>query len=355
MVQGNTRISRIPRERLIDFDISRDPELRSDLFKRLGDVRASAPPVAYSRESDGWLVFDESAIRKVMMDGTTFSSSHLSRRDGSGPGFIPLSIDPPNHAPLRHLLNKYFEPAQISALEPLVREWAEHLIGKLKGEKTCDFVKAVAGPMPVSIFMILMGLPLDRFDEFRSWVVHGLSASDSESEQAQADQARQNIRDTLDALIELRRRDPKADLISKLLAEQIDGRPISRPEMMSICYLLFLTSLDTVTNAMAFGMRHLARHPEMQYELRQDPGAISSAMERLLRLCTFVNTRRIAKREMELEGAEIEAGNLLWCALWSVSNSSGAGSHETQHMAFGVGPHLCPGAAPCQSGAPRYV
>jgi cytochrome P450 len=72
--------------------------------------------------------------------------------------------------------------------------------------------------------------------------------------------------------------------VTKLLAEQIKGREITRPEMMSICYLLFLAGLDTVTNAMAFGIRHLADNPEMQEELRRDPSLIPDAVEKLLRL-----------------------------------------------------------------------
>src|ERR1700743_576943 len=117
--------SHVPADRVIDFDIASDEALKTDAFKRLAQVRDAAPTIAYTPRNGGhWLLFSRSTIDQVMQDGVTFSSAHLSAAAGDGgPGMIPLGIDPPDHAPWRHLLLKHFGPAQVKALEPFARSW----------------------------------------------------------------------------------------------------------------------------------------------------------------------------------------------------------------------------------------
>jgi cytochrome P450 len=198
--------------------------------------------------------------------------------------------------------------------------------------------------MPVSIFMLIMGLPLERFDEFRALATTALTPPESGFDpQAQMPVHRQ-IMGILNELLEARRREPRDDLVSKLLTEKVHDRPLSQPELMSICFLLFLAGLDTVTNAMTYGIRHLAKNPAMQEQLRRDRSLIPDAVEKLLTLYTFVNTHRIVKHDTQLDGVRIKAGEMVWCVLWSGSNErSGESTAGPRHMAFGGGHHMCLG------------
>ena len=112
---------------------------------------------------------------------------------------------------------------------------------------------------------------------------------------------------------------------------------------MSISFLLFIAGLDTVTNAMTYGMRHLARDQALQTRLRQDPSLIPATVETLLRLYTFVNTIRVVMRETELDGVTLKPGELIWCVLWGGSNDPDAETGGPRHMAFGGGHHICLG------------
>ncbi len=328
-----------PKDRLIDFDIFNDPGLRYDIFKRLEEVKRGVPRIGFSPKSGGWLVFGREEIRQVLMDGRSFSTAPS---DG-GIGAIPLTVDPPHNVRWRRLLQRHFGPVRVRALEPFVRQCAEREISKLDGASSCDFVKAVAEPMPVTIFMIMMGLPLDRFDTFRSWVVSVLSPPHDDTGGRIRDNADRQIKASLEETIEQRRHEPKDDLISDLLAEQIDGREVTAPEMMSICYLLILAGLDTVTNAMAFGMRHLARHADLQQELRRERSLIPAAVEMFLRRYTFVVPTRRVKQDVEVDGMMLRAGQRVMCVLWSGSDDAVGDSDDKGHMAFGAGHHLCLG------------
>ena len=330
-------------DRVIDFDIANDPALKHDVFKRMAEVRDASPSVAWTTANGGhWLVFGQEELQRVLNETETFSSSHLAG-GGAGPGFIPLSLDPPAHAPRRVLLLKHFGPPQVRRLEPFVREWAERLIAKLDGAAHCDFVKSVAEPMPLSVFMVMMGLPLERFDEFRHLVLMALTPPEPGEDMSERMGVHGKIMGILAGLIEERRREPRDDFVSRLLTETMDGRPLTQPELMSICFLLFLAGLDTVVNAMTYGMRHIAADPELQEALRRDRSLIPDTVERLLRRYTFVNTNRLVKRDTELGGASVKAGELVWCVLWGGSNDPGAETEGPRHMAFGGGHHICLG------------
>lgn len=330
-------------ERVVDFDLATDVGLRSDPFTRLREVRDHAPAVAYTPRNGGhWLVFGRDEMQQVLADAETFSSAHLGG-GGDGPGMIPLGIDPPDHAPWRFAMLKHLGPAQIRGLEPFVRSWAERLIAQLDGATSCDFLKAVAEPMPVSVFMVIMGLPLDRFDEFRRLVMLALTPPEDGEDLSERMGVHGKIMGVLSELIADRRREPRDDLVSKLLAETVNGRAITDAEMMSMGFLLFLAGLDTVTNAITYGMRHLARDQDLQARIRQDRSLIPETVERLLRAYTFVNTHRLVKRDTELGGATIKAGEMVWCVLWSGSNAAGGETEGPRHMAFGGGHHICLG------------
>jgi cytochrome P450 len=112
---------------------------------------------------------------------------------------------------------------------------------------------------------------------------------------------------------------------------------------MSICYVLFLGGLDTVTNAISFGMRYLAQHPELQEQLRREPQRIPEMVETLLKLSAFVNTNRMVQEDTDLGGVVMKAGDIIWNMSWAGSNEPGVDGSENSHLAFGSGPHMCAG------------
>jgi cytochrome P450 len=331
----------VPAERIFDFDVFNDPALSHDLHLRIAEVRGQAPNVCYTPRNGGhWLVFGREELQRVLSGDTAFSSRQLSLQPSSaGQKMIPLSLDPPEHAPYRHLLLKYLGPKEARQLEPFIRGWAERLIQKLDGRTSCEFIKDVAEPMPISVFMELMGLPLERFDEFRGLASGALNPN---TDPAKRPELHMRIIGVITEIIQARTAEPRDDLVSHLLAETLDGRPLTLEEMFSICFLLFLAGLDTVTNAMGYGMRHLAADPALQAKLRANPAAIPATVEELLRRYTFVNTVRVATRDVELDGVTIKEGEALSCVLWGGSNDKGV-EGDVRQMAFGSGPHTCLG------------
>jgi cytochrome P450 len=153
--------------------------------------------------------------------------------------------------------------------------------------------------------------------------------------------------------IEARRTDPRDDLISLLWKSEIDGKPMTFELMEDFGVLLFIAGLDTVINGMGFGIRHLARNPDFQNELRENPKLITEATEELLRRYTFtVPVRRVAKDTMLggwtlkeddrvmifLPGADLDPREFPNPEVFDMNREN------KMHIAFGVGPHRCLGS-----------
>jgi len=336
--------SHVPEELVIDFDAVNDPLLKADLFSRLGELRDSVAPIVFSPFNGGhWLVFERDAIQEVLTSPDRFTSTHIS--EGSiaqgGPPMIPLGMDPPEHGPWRMVLNKYLSPAKVQQLTGVIREKADEFIKPLSDQSQCDFVKAVAEPMPISIFMALMGLPFERFPEFRELAMKVLSNSEPTTEPVpEVVEANMSIIGILAELIEQRRQNPQNDLVSDLVNETVAGKPIELTELMSILYVLFLGGLDTVTNAVSFGMRILAQDKTLQDKVRSNPECIPDLAEQLLRQSAFVNTQRKVKADTELQGVSLKEGDIVWNISWAGSNDN---SGQSRHLAFGSGAHICAG------------
>jgi cytochrome P450 len=121
---------------------------------------------------------------------------------------------------------------------------------------------------------------------------------------------------------------------------------------MSIAFLMFLAGLDTVTNAMSFGMKHLAHDAALRQKIMDDPACIPDVVEELLRRYPIISPPRIIVQDTELEGAKLSAGECIlvpthmvgWDEkLTSDPETVSLDRPHCRHAAFGAGIHTCLG------------
>jgi cytochrome P450 len=314
------------------------------------------------RQAGNWFIAGFEAAYEAARDWENFSSESIPyaqlkamnevRPEGTPhiPTPFPICLDPPMHVKYRQPLNAVFSPKAMSTLQGTIREQAIELIEAFKRRPDREFMRAVAEPLPVTVFLNMMGLPLDQKDQYRQLVMESLPGLKSQQEMLGSTMAiAAAMRDTFIA----RREQPKDDLISLLWKTQIDGRPMTLGDMENVGVLLFLAGLDTVIQAIGFGVRHLAMDTQMQERLRTNPSLINSAKEELMRRYSFVNVHRHVKRDMEFYGAPLKKGDWVIVALPSANldpkqfENSGRvdpAREEKIHIAFGTGPHRCLGS-----------
>lgn len=336
---------------VFEFDYIADPGVLADCHDRYWELKETAPPVFWTSAHGGhWVCNTGATVQHVVRHPEIFSSRYLSiPPNPDQPKMIPEMLDPPEHRPYRQMLRPFFESKAIEPLDGRIAAWTDQLLDEVVGKGECDFVEAIGSRLPVAVFMELFGFPMEKFEEFRALVTgffHSQASNENRNQLAQA------IVGNLAELIQQRIAEPKDDMISKIIAGEVDGRKLSFEELMSIGFLMFLAGLDTVTNAMSFGMRHLAHDEQLRQRAIDDPGVIPNMVEELLRRYAFVATPRYVTEDTELGGAQLRAGDCILAPLplvgWdeALTEDPKTVSVERQyyrHAAFGSGIHTCLG------------
>jgi cytochrome P450 len=358
------RPAHVPDAAVYDFDMFLDPALLSDPHERVQNILREAPPVFWTPRNGGhWIAAGYKEVFAVSRDTETFSSELIPRNQAAQlmamlpsdmPRFplpTPINLDPPDHTRYRAPLQLVFSPKAMLARRDEIRALADSLIDKVVDQGQCDFIAAIAEPLPVQVFLKMMGLPLERQGEFRD-LVHAFLAPSAGDLMDILGRMR-SVADAMKEAIQARRTDPKDDLISQLWRSEIDGKPMTFETMEDYGVLLFIAGLDTVINGMGYGIRHLARNPTLQTTLRANTKLIVEAAEEILRRYTFtVPSRRVA-RDVEFAGLMMKEGDRLMIFLPAADLDSrefdspekfDIDREKKPHIAFGAGPHRCLGS-----------
>ena len=233
-------------------------------------------------------------------------------------------------------------------MEPHMREVAARLVDAVAAKGECDFIADISSQFPVSIFMELMGLPLERLRDFRTIADAYFNARSNEDIARMSGQ----IMGIFVDLMQVRTRDPKDDLITSLMTTEVDGRRLTRDEILAMCLVLFLGGMDTVTNVSGFTFQRLAREPALQARLKADPSLIPNFVEEGIRLHGVICTPRVVVQDCERYGVSFRKGDMVLNILSQAGREERVNAHadvfdidrpNKTHLTFSTGPHLCLG------------
>ncbi|PTL85747.1 cytochrome P450 [Vitiosangium sp. GDMCC 1.1324] len=346
----------VPPELVYEYDISRDSRMLEDPHARMRSLIHEAPPIFFSPCNGGqWMVTRKKVIVDMTMNPEVFSSrstvtgGHGEDKDPQqGLTLLPISVDPPQHTMYRTPLNQQLSAKSVAGLEPAIRAMTNELIDKVLAAGRCDFLPDIAEPLPVTLFLKLAGMPTNRLAEFRQLAAQ---ASSPTVDAATREATFKHIAGILAETIKARQEKREDDLVSRLLDANIDGRNPTFHEMLGYSILLFLGGLDTVVNALCFGVRHLARDQELQAKLRADPSLLPGAIEELLRLYGIVTMPRRVARDEVCHGVQFKKGDSVLLLLPAANYDDTAFPNseqfilgrKEQHQTFNTGPHRCVG------------
>ncbi len=334
-----------------------DPEnLRNPqpLYKMMRDL---APVVNVNRNNmNTTVVAKHDDVLTVLRTPEIFSSSADAVHIGQIRPLIPLQIDPPDHNKYRKLLDPLFAPKRIAALEGRTRELVNGLIDAVIDDGHANFHEAVAEPLPSTVFLELLGLPVSRTKEFVA-LKDGIIRPEAHSVDerlVKVTETGARIYAVLEEVVDDRAANRRVDFISDFLDSEVDGERLTRDEVVDICYLFFLAGLDTVTASLDCFLAFLAQHPDHRQRLVDDPEIIPAAIEEMLRWETPVTgVARIALQDTELSGCPIAKGSFVAPMLASANTDEGFWDDAdtvdfdrtvNKHLAFGGGVHRCLGS-----------
>jgi cytochrome P450 len=346
----------VPPELIVPHDIWATPP-HQDPFIALDQYRNGPPifytPVHYSGNAGAWVLTRAEDIQLVMGDPARFGSkskSGFTALIGETWDLAPLEVDPPEHRQLRAVLDPVFAPKRIDLLTPGLRQFCNKLIDSFIEDGEVEFVEKFARPYPVKIFLELMGLPMDDFDQFVTWG-DMLLRSPTMAGRVEGGQA---IRDYLLALIEKYRNLPKSDDVTSIVVHaEVDGKKLPPHRLIGMLFLLFIAGLDTTAASLSFFFKHLAEDQDNQRRLRENPALIGAAVEEMLRAYSVVTTGRHVLQDTVVGGVEMKAGD--WIVIGMMLGSRDPAEFtrpeaidfdrpQSRHMAFATGVHRCLGS-----------
>jgi cytochrome P450 len=320
-------------------------------------------PVAWHDEPHGkgfWAVTRHADVWAVDRDFTTYSSEPtimitdpLAEAGSFGPYKMMLMMDPPEHTGFRKLIRSEFTQPAAHVREGRIQELAKQIVDAVIQRGECDFVAEVAGEMPSFVIAELMGLPLSDGRELYK-LTETIHTAPEALPPGAGGQAVMKMFEYGRKVIDEKRARPGDDLASKLLGCEVDGRKLDDMEFLLFFLLLVDAGGDTTRNLLSGGLLALIENPEQYAWLMADFDArLATAREELLRWTSpVIYMRRTAKRDAELAGASIKAGDKVVMyfgaanrdpAVFDRPDELDLSRPENPHIAFGTGPHGCLG------------
>jgi len=268
-----------------------------------------------------------------------------------------IDTDPPAHSRLRRLVSRAFTPRSIAMFEMQYRAAVRRVLGHAMESSKFDFVREVASPLPAFAISEMLGVPEEDRDRIIHWTTQISGRSDPEfggGPDAPVVAATE-LYEYATELADQRRRDPRDDIVTRLITE-VDDDALGAHEFEMFILALAFAGSETTRTAISQGLLALLDHPDQMARLRANPGElVASAAEEIIRWASpIAYFRRTATRDLEIHGTPISEGDPVVLFYISANYDESVfleprafdiSRSPNPHVSFGGGgPHMCLGA-----------
>jgi len=348
-----------------DYDIF-DRAYIKNPFPVWDELRSKCPVAHTERWGGSWMPTRYEDLFDIARDVKHFSSRNVLVAHTQPPpegselqenvqhynvGAPPITSDPPVHTWARRLILPPFSVKSVARWEPETRELCEHLIDGFIANGRADGAADYAQQIPPRVIASMLGIPKDNAETFTTWVRGFLEFGATNPELGR--ESMRSIFEYLHERIQERIATPGDDLISYLLAQQVDGQPVPEGHVLGTCFLILVAGIDTTWSSIGSALWHLAQHPEDRAKLINNPGLMVNAVEELLRAYSPVTMAREVASDVEYAGCPMHEGDKVLMNFPAANRDPAVFEHPDQvildreknpHIAFGVGIHRCAGS-----------
>lgn len=329
-------------------------------------AEVSEYPIFYTEANGGyWVVTSHEVTRAVLRDPETFSS--LKDENGAGgvtiptmvgPRLLPAEVDAPYHRTLRRILAPFFQRSAVEKMRPAIESLTREAIDEVVRKREFDVATDIASLIPARTMVEYLGFPESERVAFIKSIHAALDVMPHAADPAWAGsfeliegmRALGHAVEVINDLIAERRARPTDDLVSFISA----NREVPDEHIMWIIFTLLVGGIENPAAMISNSLLYLSVDTALRQRLIADPSLISAACEELMRHITpGVSLARNVMRDVEIGGASMRAGDriLLWLPgpnhdrnVFDQPQQVDIGRPACPHLAFGDGPHVCPGA-----------
>jgi cytochrome P450 len=313
-----------------------NPAIADDPYPHYQQWRENLP-IFKDEESGDWIISRHEDVLRALKDHKQFSSSAFAESEQSAVALPLLSDDPPRHTKLRALVNRAFTSRTLKDIETDINTLSRSLVKAMSIGTPVDIAEAFTIQLPVAVISQMMGIPVERGDDFKRWS----DALTGTSEAA-------NMEERMPDIIEM------AAFFSALIPQRRAGEQLSDEDITGFCMLIMIAGNETTTNLLSNLLHYAASNPGLWEELRSDRSKIDAAVEEILRYDAPVQfVFRTVTEDMNLHGQTLSAGDIAILLMGSANRDTA--QHEApdefrldrapnSHLTFGHGIHFCIGA-----------
>ncbi|MFI6044205.1 cytochrome P450 [Nocardia sp. NPDC051321] len=331
--------------------------------------RQPEDPVVFDEATGVWNVYRYDDIMKVFGDTVNFSSDIKRLFDSAEvnehkEGNL-IQLDGEEHRRLRGTVSKAFTPKIVADLEPRIRDITIELLDAVTGKEEIELVADLAYPLPVIVIAELLGIPGSDRDLFKKWATAildstykiSLADADQPATPPEGERLIDKVQPMFDYMREHaneRRRAPREDLLSHLVAAEMDGVKLTDTELVNFAVMLLL--VGHVTTTMMFGNTVLCMdaQPDWTERVRTDRSMLPAFVDETVRLVSpLPAVARSTIAEVEIAGRRVPKDQMIMLYL-SAANRDEAKfpdphlfdptRYPNPHLAYGRGLHVCLGA-----------
>jgi cholest-4-en-3-one 26-monooxygenase len=337
-----------------------------DVWTRL---RSEAPVAYFTPEGyePFWAITKHADVIEIAKQPVRFSSGQGIALHRAGevvpPTDLLVMVDPPRHGPMRRAANARFTPRGVRARRPDLERIADDIVttaAPAGSSGELDFVAQIAAPFPLAVIASFLGVPREDWDRLFRWTNEVIGKEDPEYRRPgetpgqTIKRARGEVHAYFSGLVEQRRSEPRDDLVSELVAAEVEGKPLTPLQLALYCELLVEAGNETTRNAISGGLLAFSEHPGEWEKLRARRELLPDAVEEILRWASPISHfTRVATEDYELRGEKIRRGDQV--ALYFASANRDEEVFEdpfafrvdrrpNPHLTFGFGEHFCMGA-----------
>ncbi|TVT55421.1 cytochrome P450 [Amycolatopsis rhizosphaerae] len=338
-----------------DYDFHEDP------YPAYARLREQAP-LYRNEELDFWALSRYDDVTAGFRDHKRLSSANGVSLDPAAYGphahrtMSFLAMDDPRHQRMRSLVSRGFTPRRISELEGRITELTRQHLSAALERREFDFVREVAGRLPMDVISELLGVPAadrDRLRLLADTVMHredGVLDVPQSAIEASIELVRYYV-----AMLEDRRARRTGDLCSALLDAEIDGDRLGQDEIVAFLFLMVVAGNETTTKLLGNAVYWAWRNPDELAKVLGDPGLVPDWIEETLRYDTSSQIiARTAATDLDYHGQTVPSGARVLLLVGSANRDERifpeAGTfaigrpREQQVASFGGGIHFCLGA-----------
>lgn len=269
------------------------------------------------------------------------------------------TMDPPKHRDHRHLLMRQLTPKRLKENEEFMWRLADRQIDEFADRGACEFISEYAGPFTLLVIADLLGVPEEDheafLDELQRRPPRRGRVLGSVGDETMAHRPLEFLYGRFTHYIEDRRANPRDDVMTALATTTFpDGTLPEVIDVVRVAANLFAAGQETTVRLLGSALCLIADRPDLQALLRERRDLIPNFVEETLRYESPVKGDfRLTRQRVEIGGVEISPGA-------NVMLLNGAANRDPsrfedpdefrvdrpnarEHLAFGRGPHSCPG------------